>query len=103
MATISGYSDWYLPSICEAAFDEANSGTGCGTSGAPTTQNMQGNLVDNGDIGALSGNYWTSSEFSAAPNVASYYQFFATAGGSFQDATNKNATLSVRCVRALTL
>lgn len=41
-ATISGYSDWYLPAICEMGYGVAN----CGTSGVPELQNMQANLVN---------------------------------------------------------
>jgi len=101
-ATINGYSDWYLPAICEMGFSTGNS-SGCGTSVSPTLQNMQSNLVDNGNIGALSGFYWGSTELSGIPPVYARFQFFAPGGGSYQIFANKNNTLGVRCSRALTL
>ena len=40
--TISGYSDWYLPAICELGYGVAGGDFAvCGTASIPTTQNMQ--------------------------------------------------------------
>lgn len=102
-ATISGYSDWYLPAICELGYDTGG-GSGCGTAGSPLIQNMQSNLVDNGDIGSLTsgGNYWSSTEFSGLPDVIAWFQLFAVAGGSTQSFENKADQVNVRCVRAIT-
>jgi hypothetical protein len=101
-ATISGYSDWYLPAVCETGYDSASSGTGCGSSSSPTQQNMQSNLVDNGNIGSLNGVYWTSTEATAAPSTHSWGQNLATGGGSAQVMIIKTSTEGARCVRALT-
>ncbi|MDI1352409.1 MAG: fibronectin type III domain-containing protein, partial [bacterium] len=42
---IAGYDDWYLPAICEMGYDTKDPGSEavdkCGTSAAPTIQNMQ--------------------------------------------------------------
>jgi hypothetical protein len=98
---ISGYSDWYLPSICEMGYDAGASGSGCGPSAAPTLQNMQSNLVDTGTAN-LQGYYWSSTELSANPQIAAWIQYFATGGGSDQFEMAKYLSLSVRCSRALT-
>jgi hypothetical protein len=93
--TISGYSDWYLPSICEMGYGN------CG----PMLQNMQFNLVDNGNIGSLAGGvYWSSTESSSDPTNRAWLQVFATGGSSFQGYTSKASTAAgVRCSRALSL
>lgn len=98
----NGYSDWYLPAICEMSYDSNSSGTGCGTSSTPLVQNMQSNLVDNSVINALSGYYWSATEFSGDPQVVAWLQYFAGGGGSGQLVVNKDITAGVRCVRALT-
>lgn len=61
--TIDGLSDWYLPAICELGYDGTTAGTGCGTSSAPTIQNMQTSLTDNGGLGNFTGGtqYWSST------------------------------------------
>lgn len=102
-ATISGRSDWYLPAICELGYDTLTTGSGCGTSLAPTLDNVQSNLVDNSNIGSLTGNYWSSTEESIDPDNEVWVQNFATAGASTQSGTNKGTELAVRCVRAMTL
>jgi hypothetical protein len=100
--TIGGFSDWHLPAVCEMGYDTANYGSGCGSAGSPTIQNMQSNLVDNGDIGGLVGPYWVSTEVSSNPINLAFYQYFATAGGSYQLSTIKANQLGVRCARAIT-
>lgn len=100
---ISGYSDWYLPSICEMGYDARNSGTGCGSAAAPTLQNMQSNLVDTGAV-YIVGYYWSSTEASALPQQAAWLQFFSTGGVngiSGQFYVLKSNGLAARCSRAL--
>jgi hypothetical protein len=108
--TISGYSDWYLPAICEMG--PASNGSGC----AVGTQNIitqLGSLV--GDPGAgtpgtsctyaancLAGYYWSSTEGSFLPQFFAWEQYFDSVGGSVQDYVNKDIVDGVRCVRVLT-
>lgn len=110
-ATISGYSDWYLPAICEMG--PASPGSGCSAS----TQDIVSQLPDLlGNPGAgtpstsctygancLAGNYWSSTEDSGNPTVRAWSQYFASGGRSFQLYGPKFNTLGVRCSRALTL
>lgn len=106
--TISGYTDWYLPAICEMGYG-ANSGMiNCGTSTAPTIQNMQSNLIDIGNtdiakltLGNPAGNYWSSTEYS---QYSVWVQIFKLNGSSYQpsNVTKGGYTLGVRCSRALT-
>ncbi|MFN7097462.1 MAG: hypothetical protein ACK4PR_07890, partial [Gammaproteobacteria bacterium] len=92
--TISGYSDWYLPALCEMGY-----GASCGSSSTPTTQNIQSNLVDYNSLNLLAGAYWSSTEFSALPTGLARSQFFASGGGSLQLANGKGSTFPVRCSR----
>lgn len=95
--TISTYSDWYLPAICEMGY---GSSAACGVSGTPTLQNMQSDLVDT--LNLLSGVYWSSTEFAGLPTSGAWDQSFVSGGGSNQSGAFKSATRSVRCSRALT-
>jgi len=109
-AAINGFSDWYLPAICEMG--PASNGSGC-TAG---TQNIiddfpaligdpsAGNPSTSCSIGTncLAGDYGSSTEFSGYPQGAAWFEDFST-GGSFQDYGNKVNRFGVRCSRALTL
>jgi len=95
--TISTYSDWYLPAICEVGY---GANASCGVSGTPTLQNMQSDLVDT--LNLLSGFYWSSTEFAVNPTSRAWFQNFAS-GGSSQSFNFKNGIFAVRCSRALTL
>lgn len=117
-ALISGYSDWYLPAICEMG--PASNGSGC----AEGTQDMVTNLpsllgiADNNgalttacswgnsglsSINCLAGNYWSSTAGSGFLTIVAWYQYFASGGGSVQNYDLKDYALGVRCSRALTL
>lgn len=98
LQTISSYSDWYLPAICELGYDLSP----CGTAMTPTLQNAQSSLVDFNSLALLSGTYSSSTEFSSLPTQWLIAQFFATGGGSGQITADKGLLLRVRCVRALT-
>jgi hypothetical protein len=111
--TFSGYSDWYLPAICEMGFYGSGSGINCGTPSAPTLQNIQSNLIDFGgtDIAGLTtggtttshGNYWSSTESSSSPNSYAWFQSFDFGASSSQNPTGKGINpFGVRCSRALT-
>lgn len=109
-ATISGYSDWYLPAICEMGPNSNDSG--CSASTQNIVNQLPG-LVGDPNAGipsisctyganCLAGNYWSSTEDSVFPTDGAWGQNFAS-GGSFQFSFNKLNTLGVRCSRALTL
>ncbi len=96
-ATISGYSDWYLPAICELGPDN---GAGRCVNGTP---NMLTNLAANG-IGGLEdrGFYWSSTQDSTdAPNKA-WYEYIDVGVNGVQIHDFKLYPLNVRCARALT-
>ena len=108
-ATISGYSDWYLPAICEMG-PSSESSTGCNAS----TQNIVRSLPDllgfsdddtSCTYGAncLTGSYWSSTQYSDVPNMLAWYQVFGAGDSSDQFDGDKGFPLGVRCSRALTL
>lgn len=100
-ATISGESDWYLPAICEEGYDDSGSGTGCGTQASPTIQNMLSNLFDAG-VGGISGEYWSSTEWSGDAALYAWSQTFDL-GNIPQNTFDKSYnTIRIRCSRALT-
>lgn len=101
--TIDGYSDWYLPAVCEMGYDNTSVGSGCGTSSTPTLQNIQSSLIDMSGLGAPAGIYWSSTESSSSPQYGAWNQFFDSNGGSYQfGSANKYYKLGVRCSRDLT-
>lgn len=100
-ATMSGYTDWYLPAICEAGYDDLGSGTGCGTQASPTVQNMLSNLFDAG-VGGISGEYWTSTEWSGGPDLYAWSQTYETGNVPQYTFDKSYNTIRVRCSRALT-
>jgi hypothetical protein len=95
--TISGFSDWYLPAVCEMGYDTSSEGSGCGVAGTPTVQNMQSDLIDFNSLNLVSGAYWSSTEYSGVPNSTAWYQVFSV-GGS-QSVAGKGNMLRVRCAR----
>lgn len=110
-ATISGYSDWYLPAICEMG--PASNGSGCSVSTQNIVSQLPG-LLGNPGAGTpstsctyaancLAGNYWSSTEYAGSPTADVWGQNFASGGSSFQFANVKFGALGVRCSRALTL
>jgi hypothetical protein len=100
LANIGGFTDWYLPAICEMSFSTFNN-AGCGTAGSPLIQNMNSNIGP-ATLGASSSVYWTATEFSPNPTVGVWAQYLGS-GFSTQIALVKNANPSaVRCARALT-
>jgi hypothetical protein len=97
--SISGYSDWYLPAVCEMGYDATGTGSGCGTSASPAMQNVQSDLVDNGISTGLSGWYLTSTEYSAAATTHAWGQYSFSAGTSAQAVLLKSVSFAARCVR----
>lgn len=105
-ATISGYSDWYLPAICEMGPSSDHSGfdSGCSTNTQNMVNQLPGLVGTSCAYGAncLAGDYWSSTEYSGNPADVALQQYFASSGGSFQDYSGKLNKRGVRCSRALT-
>ncbi|MDR3502753.1 MAG: fibronectin type III domain-containing protein [Legionella sp.] len=108
--TISSYNDWYLPAICEMGYDQYNTGTGCGSSGAPFMQNIQSNLITYNSLNllnAFSASYYSSSEFATVSSnnprtQACGQQFDPDDTYVAQSPFTKNNQALVRCVRLFT-
>ena len=107
--TISDYSDWYLPAICEMG--PAYNGSGC----LAGTQNivsqlpgLLGNPLGNPNTSCaygancLTGFYWSSTEVSSSSNQLAWYEDFEWNSASIQVQGYKIDPLAVRCSRALT-
>ena len=92
---INDYTDWYLPAICEMGHD---SKSGCGTQDSPTLQNIQKSLREIVGWSEPNGYYWSSTEYSSAPQAAAWCQIF----GSNQANCGKELRLDVRCSRTFT-
>jgi len=98
-SSAAGFSDWYLPAICELGYDGNNRGSGCGTVSAPTLPNVQSQLVNSGHATGLPSfsQYWSSS---VALGTVWAQLVRPDASHHHQDLTaGANGT---RCVRALT-
>jgi hypothetical protein len=107
-----GYTDWYLPAVCEMGPD--TSGSACPAGGQDMADNLPFLIGDpsaaspstscspGGSASCLAGYYWSSTEASANPRFSAWSQYFASSGGNFQAIVMKSHTLGVRCTRALT-
>lgn len=104
--TISGYSDWYLPAICEMG--PANNGSGC----VAGTQNIIDNLPDLiGIIGpspdtscawganCLTDRYWSSTEDALFQRDNAWSEIFDS-GSNIQSTGVKYFMCGVRCSRS---
>lgn len=104
-ASIGGYTDWYLPAICEMgpASSSPYPDSGC----VPGTPNMVTNLPllrpPCTGPSCLDGSYWSSTEDSLNPGFNAWYQNFAEDIYSHQNSVVKYFVIGVRCSRALTL
>lgn len=97
-STISGHSDWYLPTICEWGY---GSSAGCGSQASPLVQNIWSNLIDPAivTLNPLASDYWSSTESSTLPTVQAWSQ---TISGTSQSSTKGAMGFATRCARALT-
>lgn len=86
-----GYTNWYLPAICEM------SSAAAGCSAQP---NMQTNLIENSTVSGLPSWHWSSTESALNPVVDGVQHQFAVPGASQRDG-GKGTSVNVRCVRAL--
>lgn len=93
---IGGFSDWFMPAICELGrFSNPPGGSdaGCGT----TNPNLYTTLHANNLGGFADENYRSSTEFSLDPVSTAWTQVFLN---GFQDANGKTFNQRLRCVRA---
>lgn len=99
-----GFSDWYLPAICEMG--PASNGSGCAANTSSIVSNLPGLLStsttpDSGcafGSNCLYGYYWSSTEYSNNPRVYAWFQYFDS-GPSTQISIGKEGQGGVRCVR----
>lgn len=91
-----GFSNWYLPALCEMGYDASGGGSGCGTQVSPLLQNLYSNLKENSIGGFGTFVFWSSTEDSLSPTLLAWSQSFLD--GS-QPTTSKNLARRVRCVR----
>ncbi|RFF26813.1 DUF1566 domain-containing protein, partial [Wenzhouxiangella sp. 15181] len=91
-----GFTDWYLPAICEAGrFVGLGTDAGCGV----TNPNLYTTLHVNSLGGFANDSYWSSTEFSANPQLSVWSQNFS---GGTQLAIDKTLAVRGRCARAFT-
>jgi hypothetical protein len=100
-AISNGYSDWYLPAICELGYGSP----ACGDASLPRLQNMQSNLLDRGLLLGVGFFSLSSTQASNNPQHQVWVHFFTPnqadvlQSGAGKIATNESR---FRCVRALT-
>lgn len=91
-AVDDGFTDWYLPALCEM---------GTGQSCPLNMQNIRSSLTDNFISGAPDGMYWTSSESLELSEVLAWQQNVG-GGPGFAVPRSKPVSDFVRCARILT-
>lgn len=102
-AEIDGYSDWYLPAICEMGYflpPPIPITNNCGTQANPLLQNMASNLTP-AILAKMQGPFWSSTEYSGADGTTdnAWDEYFTT---NTQNHDGKEDAVGVRCVRKLT-
>lgn len=92
--TDGGFTNWYLPAICELGRQGGGTDYGCGN----TLPNLYTNLFLNnvGNLGTST--YWSSTQ---DPLISpSDFALYENVGGDFQSVDFKSTDYFVRCVRA---
>ncbi len=112
LGTINGYSDWYLPAICE--MDAVDIAVVCpadfqniitslnflvGLNNAPTPSTS---CSPPSGTECLAGTYWTSTLTSSSSQNNAFGEYFSV-GSSGQLGTAKHQENGVRCSRAITI
>ena len=95
---ISGYGDWYLPTICELNYARSTAQS----ISCSSNQDIQSKLVTSGVI-PLYDYYQSSTESSANPSNDAWVAVLSQYSGSdFVNTADKGYSLAVRCARGLT-
>ncbi|KTC73084.1 NHL repeat protein [Legionella birminghamensis] len=87
---INGFTDWFLPAICEVGYDGINQGSGCGSAVLPLMQNIYGNI----GIPFIA---WSSTEVSAGEAGFAWTENANVVGGQRGD--DKSSLYRVVCAR----
>ncbi len=94
------YSNWYLPAICQMGAAGENENCTAGT--ANMVSNLPNLISGCSGYACLSGDYWSSTEYSGIVSSSyAWYESFSSSG-SQQYNDYKNTLYPVRCSRALT-
>jgi hypothetical protein len=108
-STIDGYTEWYLPSICE--MDAVHTSVTCpvgtqsmlnslsflmGDEGAATPSTS---CTPPGGTNCIAGGYWSSTEQTFGAESNAWIEFF-NSSASFQNVDTKDGMFGVRCSRA---
>jgi hypothetical protein len=104
---MNGYSDWYLPALCEMD----NMHSGCATSQQAIAESLptligdcQINPTTSCTLGlpCITGRYWSSTEDSSNPQNFAFWNLFSNTTGCGVSSLDKSGLFGVRCVRAFT-
>ncbi len=95
-SSVGGFTDWYLPSICEMAPHTSICYAG-------STNILQQLFEASPTIGNIPdrGSYWTSTQTNGSPSIAAFHHYFASGGNSANYGEEKRTALAVRCVRKI--
>lgn len=96
--TTAGFTDWYLPSICEWSLD---SGTGC-PMGLANINNMLANGAIGSTVFPVDRFYWSSTEFSGSPSDIALFNSLVVGSPGSHFGDFKDILSAVRCVRQIT-
>lgn len=99
-ASIGGFTDWYLPAICEMG--PVSSGSGCASGTPNMVDNLPSLLTACTGTSCLAGPYWSSTEESLFAASKAWLQIFLSGSSSSQFSDAKLGTYGVRCSRVLT-